>query len=195
MKITPEWLKMKADVDKAVAKQIALGRLADAVTPVATQLVTDVRTVATKASAAASDVHARVTQFETSVLSKLQDDVATSIKAVTSGALNLEGKIGALSTALSDAHAKLSRLTEQAHAQLISAALAADTAAQSGIESAQASVEQSVASAGVALDKANSDYAQLLAIETAGMDNALPAGNATGARSQSGHFHYDIAGS
>jgi hypothetical protein len=27
------------------------------------------------------------------------------------------------------------------------------------------------------------------------MNNALPGGNATGARTQAGHFHYDIAGS
>jgi len=47
-------------------------------------------------------------------------------------------------------------------------------------------VQEAVGTVQAALDKANSDYAQLLAITRIAQANQLPGGNATGANAQSG---------
>jgi hypothetical protein len=195
LKLTPEWLRTKAHLDIAAAKAHALVKLSHDVADGATHLAADVKSLESANQAAAAAAQEQVTGFETSVLSKLQQGVTGALDATTAGSTDLETKTDAMQASVSKAGDSLDALVAEAHSKLDAALVNADAAVRSGIDSAQAGVAQSADSARSALDKANSDYAQLLAIETAAMDNALPAGNATGARTQSGHYHYDINGS
>jgi hypothetical protein len=193
--LTQEWLHTKADLDVASATIKTLVQLCGDVATLASKVATDVQSLADATQNAATAAQAQVTGFETSVLSQLQTGVGGALDAVASGSSNLENKTNEMQASLNSAGDNLDGLVAQARGQLDAALVSADESVRSGIDSAQAGVTQSADSARSALDKANSDYAQLLAIETAAMDNALPAGNATGARTQSGHYHYDVNGS
>lgn len=195
VKLTPEWLRTKADLDAATVTARAVAKLSQDVATAASKLATDVQSAAEAAQAAATAAQARVTDFETSVLSSLQHDVTGAIDKVENGSADLESKTNALQASLEGAGDALNQLVAQAHADLDAALASADAAARDGMSSAQAGVQQAADAARGVLDKANSDYAQLLAIEAVAMDHALPGGNATGARNQSGHYHYKLAGS
>jgi hypothetical protein len=56
------------------------------------------------------------------------------------------------------------------------------------------SVQQAVGTVQSALNKANDDYAQLLALTQIAQAHRLPGGNATGANVQNGAYVYRIAG-
>jgi hypothetical protein len=61
-------------------------------------------------------------------------------------------------------------------------------------QATEASIERALGNAQQAVDKVNSDYAQLVALSQIALDNQLPNGNATGANVQNGAFVIRISG-
>jgi hypothetical protein len=195
VKLTPEWLQTKSHVDAALLKAKAMATLGTDAATAASKVATDVQAAQTQAQALATTSGLQVFGFEASVLSKLQHDVLDALNAVNSGASDLENKTDALGSKLAAGHRDLTAVVQQARDKLSSALAGAAGDAASALESAEAGASAAAGNAQASLANANADYAQLLGTEMAGMDHALPGGNATGARTEAGHYHYKIAGS
>jgi putative membrane protein len=191
-KTEPEWVKLAGDLASAKAKadvvSAAAGSVAQLVETVAgavqalltktVALDADAHSLEAGAAGAAGRLHSDVASKEAALqmsLANVSDGVASANALLTAGAAHI-------STATGEAKASLSTVEQQGSAKVASAA-----------GQAKAGVQHVLSSAQEALDKANDEYAQLLALSQISQAHQLPGGNATGVNVQNGAWVYRIA--
>ena len=208
--------KTKADLVSGTAADIvkraaAINSAAQKVHDAATMLKTDVHHLSAEAdgiqSRLTNDVLGAERNLESAIahvsgtVKDFQAQIAAAQSTIGHATNNAHARIGQVTN---DAHATIGQVTNNAHAtigQVTSNALAtlnaagqkASTDLAAGKQKVHATVQQAVGNIQAALDKANSDYAQLLAITQIAKANQLPGGNATGANVQNGAYVLRIA--
>jgi hypothetical protein len=190
----PEWItlatdlaaaKVKADLVSKVAADIAqrAAQLRSAVEDLHDKLVTTVDADAHSLSAKADQIRTDVTgDLETE-----QGKVQASIGNISNGLATFNAQVvdaqSSIAGARTEAQTSLSNERSKASASLANAK-----------DAVQAGVNEAVGSVQTALDKANSDYAQWVALVQIAHAHQLPGGNATGANVQNGAYVYRISG-
>ena len=203
--------KVKADLVKGVAADIAqraaaISAAAQKVQGEAVKLAADVK----KLSVQAAGIHAKLAGDVMTAEHNLESAIAhvsgklgnfhaeiaaaqsTIDRKITSTQTELGHKTSAvqarIARATSGVQAKLGQATGSLKANLSAASQKAQADLAKAKQKVQASVQQAVGSVQSALNKANNDYAQLLALTQIAQAHQLPGGNAKGANVQNGAY-------
>ncbi len=211
---TPEWIKLAADLAAAKAKADLVSSVAADIAQRALAISTAVQKVQNGAADLETAVH-NLSAEAAGIQSKLTNDVVTAEQNLESSIAHVAGRVknfqaqiaaaqSAIGQSISSVQAKIGQTTSGIKAQigqatsslqasLHAAGQKASAALAAGKQKVQAAVQQAVGQVQATLSKANSDYAQLLAIIQIAQAHQLPGGNATGANVQNGGYVFRIA--
>jgi hypothetical protein len=209
--------KAKADLVQGVAADIAqrAAALSTAVGKVqdqAVKLAADIKNL----SAQAAGIHAKLAgdvttaehNLESAIahvsgkLGNFQAQIAAAQAKIDHKITSTQAGIGRRTSAVqakitqatSNAQAKLGQAAGSLKASLDAASQKAQADLAAAKQKVQASVQQAIGTAQTDLNKANNDYAQLLALIQIAQAHQLPGGNATGADVQNGGYVLRISG-
>jgi hypothetical protein len=191
-KATPAWITFSRDLVAAKAKADRLSASATTIAHTVEGVSSAVADLEKKAEALDTGAH-DLEADAGSLAASLRSDVAAkettlqaSVAEVSTRITAVQAKVAtgtdALSTAAGNAKAGLNSVERQGSAAVANAANQARTGARNALRNAQD-----------ALDKANDDYAQTLAVTQIAQAHQLPGGNASGVDVQNGAYVYGIA--
>jgi hypothetical protein len=192
-KSTPEWATLASDLATAKAK-------ADLLTAAAADIAHGVVAISSAAhdlqiKVNALDAEARALETGAEQLgSQIGTDVAAKEDALEASVASVSGQVASVNASIAAGMANVAAAKSNAHAELNSVQQTGSAKVASATDQATAKVHDAVASAQAALDKANNDYAQLVAVSQIAIAHQLPGGNATGANVQNGAWVYRISG-
>jgi hypothetical protein len=189
---TPQWVKLAADLATAKAKADLVASLAASLAQKAAAINTAVQRAQTDAAALALDAQGLASEAS-NVVNNLAGHVATIELQLFSTAVNLSNGVAALTGTIATGRASIALAESNAQSAVANARTKASAGVANAKQVVQNSAQQVAAEVQAGLSKANSDYAQLLALVQIAQAHQLPGGNAMGANVQNGAYIYRIA--
>jgi hypothetical protein len=192
-KTAPEWIALAGDLAIARTKADLINTAAADITQRVEAVAGAVHDLQRRVADLDADAHQDATHAE-QFTQALTADLTAKQHALQDSIAGVSGRVAGLDAQLATDRADLATATSDGRATLGDAEQVAGAKVAGAEAKAKASVQQAVGNAQADLNKANDDYAQLVAVSQIALAHQLPGGNATGANVQNGAWVYRIPG-
>jgi hypothetical protein len=193
VKATSDWGTLALDLETSKAKADLASQAAAAISHEVDAVASAVQDLQSKVDALDEDAH-RLEADAGQIGNRLHSDVAAKESALQASIGHVSDLLGSVDSQLAAGQAQVATTKSDADAKLSTVEAEGSATVASATDQAKASAEHAIGTAQQTLDKANDDYAQLLALSQIANAHQLPGGNASGANAQNGAWVYRISG-